>query len=50
MIVTEKCVFQVTETGLLLTEINPMFTIEDIKKETEAEFRISENLKEMDIQ
>lgn len=50
MIVTERCVFQVTPDELVLTEINPMFTIEDIKNSTEAEFRISENLKEMDIQ
>lgn len=49
MIVTERCVFQVTEEGLVLTEINPMFTIDDIKNSTEAEFRVSKHLTEMEI-
>ena len=49
MIVTERCVFQVTPNGLVLTEINPMFTIEDIKNSTEADFSVSENLKEMEV-
>ncbi len=47
MIITEKCVFEVTKQGLLMTEINPYFTIEDIKATTEASFKISENLKNM---
>lgn len=47
MIITEKCVFEVTKQGLLMTEINPHFTIEDIKATTEASFKISENLKNM---
>ncbi len=49
LIVTERCVFQVTENGLVLTEINPMFTVEDIKASTEADFIISDNLKEMEV-
>ena len=49
LIVTERCVFQVTPDELVLTEINPMFTIEDIKNSTEAEFRVSAYLKEMEI-
>ena len=49
LIVTERCVFQVTENGLVLTEINPMFTVEDIKNSTEAEFQISNQLKEMEV-
>ena len=49
MIVTERCVFQVTENGLVLTEINPMFTVEDIENSTEAEFQISNPLKEMEV-
>lgn len=49
MIVTERCVFQVTPDELVLTEINPMFTVEDIKASTEAEFRVSSYLKEMEI-
>lgn len=49
MIVTERCVFQVTDEGLVLTEINPLFTVKDIKNSTEAEFIVSNNLKEMEI-
>ncbi len=47
MIITEKCVFEVTDNGLLMTEINPYFTIEDIKISTAADFKVSENLKKM---
>lgn len=49
LIITERCVFEVTKDGLLMTEINPSFTLEDIKNSTEADFKISENLKNMDI-
>ncbi len=49
MIVTERCVFQVNDEGLVLTEINPMFTVDDIKNSTVADFRVSSYLKEMDI-
>jgi len=49
MIVTERCVFQVTNEGLILTEINPSFTIEDIKNSTGADFRVSAYLKEMEV-
>lgn len=44
LIVTEMGVFELTETGLLLTEINPAFSIEDIQKATEADFIIREKL------
>lgn len=36
MIITEMCVLKVTNDGLLLTEVNPEFTIDDIKAATEA--------------
>ncbi len=49
MIITERCVFEVKKDGLLLTEINPMFTIDDIKATVEADFKISDNLKNMEI-
>lgn len=49
MIVTERCVFVVEPDGLVLTEINPLFTVEDIKNSTGADFRVSSSLKEMDI-
>lgn len=49
MIITERCVFEVKEDGLLLTDINPMFTIDDIKASTGADFIVSSKLKEMDV-
>ena len=55
LIITEKCVFRVdfdenkVSRGLILEEINPMFSIDDIKRTTEADFRVSENLIEMEI-
>ena len=49
MIVTERCVFQITPEEMVLTEINPMFTVEDIKASTDADFKVSTNLKEMEI-
>jgi acetate CoA/acetoacetate CoA-transferase beta subunit len=44
MIITEKAVMKVTEDGLLLTEIMPGSTIEDIRKNTEADLIINEKL------
>ena len=55
LIITERCVFRVdfdaahVSKGLILEEINPMFTVDDIKACTDASFRVSENLKEMNI-
>lgn len=55
LIITEKCVFRVmknadgTPDGLLLEEINPMFTVDDIKKTTGCDFKISEKLVEMEV-
>lgn len=49
MIITERCVFEVTKNGLLMTDINPMFTLEDIKTCTEADFEVSPDLKLMEI-
>lgn len=49
LIITERCVFNVTDKGLLLTEINPIFTLEDIKSSTTADFLISEDLKYMEV-
>ena len=47
MIITERCVFEVTPQGLLLTEINPIFTVDDIRNTVSADFEVSENLKNM---
>ena len=40
---------EITEKGIVLTEIHPEFTVEDIKAVTEADFIVSENLKEMQL-
>lgn len=49
LIVTEMGVMEVTDKGLVLTEINPEFTVEDVKNATEAEIIVSDNLKEMEV-
>ena len=49
MIITERCVFEVTKKGLLLTEINPMFSIDDIKASVTADFSVSPSLKKMEV-
>ncbi len=49
MIVTERCVFQVAPNGLVLTEINPMFSVREIRNSTAADFIESRNLSEMII-
>ena len=46
-IITEMCVFEVDNEGLLMTEINPEFSIEDVKAATAANFRVAVNLKSM---
>ena len=48
-IITERCVFDISKDGLVLIEINPMFSIEDIKACTEADFKVAPNLKYMEI-
>lgn len=47
MIVSEMGVIEVTPEGLLLTEINPEFTVEEIQAKTEALLHISSDLKSM---
>lgn len=47
MIITEMCVINVIEEGLLVTEINPEFTKEDIIAATDANLIFSDNLKSM---
>lgn len=49
LIVTEKCVLEVTKNGLILKEINPLFTIDHIKSTTAASFKVAPDLKEMKI-
>lgn len=47
MIITEMGVMNITPEGIVLTEINPIFTVEQIQEATEARLVISENLIEM---
>jgi acetate CoA/acetoacetate CoA-transferase beta subunit len=47
LIITERAVFEVTPQGLVLTEINPLFSLEEIKSATGADFTVSANLKDM---
>jgi len=49
LIVTEMCVIEPTESGLLLKEIAEGFTVEDVKNATEAELIISEDLRVMEV-
>lgn len=48
-IITERCVFDFTPSGMVLVEINPMFTVDDIKSSVSADFIVPSNLKEMEI-
>jgi len=45
VIVTEKAVFEVTPTGLVLTEVQDGLTVEDIRSVTEADFTVSDDLR-----
>lgn len=49
LIITEMAVLEVTEKGLVLRELGPEATVEDVVAATEAELIISEKLKVMDI-
>ena len=47
IIITEMGVMKVTPDGIVLTEINPEFTVEQVQAATEAELIISPDLKSM---
>ncbi|NLV89232.1 MAG: CoA transferase subunit B, partial [Tissierellia bacterium] len=49
LIVTEMGVIEVTDKGLVLKEINPEYTVEEVQAATEAELIIDENLKHMEV-
>ncbi|MTI66434.1 MAG: CoA transferase subunit B [Firmicutes bacterium] len=49
MIITEMGVIKVTDKGLVLTELGPEVTVEDVKSSTEAELIIADDLKKMDV-
>ena len=48
-IITEKAIFEVTKDGLVLTEIHPDVTVEDLKKVTEPDFKVSKTLKKFSL-
>ena len=47
LIITNMCVLEVTPEGLLMTEINPEYTVAEVQAATEAELIVSPNLKPM---
>ena len=47
MIITEMGVMEITKEGIVLTEIHPEFTVEQVQAATEAKLIISPNLKSM---
>lgn len=49
LIITEMGVIEVTKEGLLLKEINPEFTVEQVQEATEAKLIIAENLTKMEV-
>ena len=44
LIVTERCVLRVTDEGLVLEEINPLFSLEDITSTIEADLIIPDSM------
>ncbi|MCC8122923.1 MAG: 3-oxoacid CoA-transferase subunit B [Oscillospiraceae bacterium] len=46
-IITEMCVLDVTPNGLVMVEINPEFTVEQVQAATEATLTVSPDLKPM---
>ena len=49
MIVTEMGVMEITKDGIVLKEIHPEFTVEEVQAATEATLIISPNLIPMDL-
>ncbi|MBO6118127.1 MAG: 3-oxoacid CoA-transferase subunit B [Bacteroidales bacterium] len=47
MIITEMGVMEITKDGIVLTELNPEFTVEQVQAATEATLIISKDLKPM---
>lgn len=49
LIITNKAVIEVSPEGLVLQEIAPNLTVEQVQQATEAELRVSESLKVMEF-
>lgn len=50
LIITNMAVIEVTKDGLLLKEVAPGLTAEDVQKATEAELIVSKNLKVIEVE
>lgn len=48
-IITEMGVIKVTTEGLVLTEINPEFTVEEVQEATGAKLYVDDELRKMDV-
>lgn len=46
-VITEMGVIEVTDKGMLLTEINPEYTVDDVQKVTQAPLKIASDLRAM---
>ena len=49
LIITEMGVMEVRKEGLVLTELNPEYTLEEIQEATEAKLIVSDDLKNMEF-
>lgn len=49
LIITEMCVLKPTDKGMVMLEINPDFTIDEVKAATECEIIVADDLKEMSL-
>jgi acetate CoA/acetoacetate CoA-transferase beta subunit len=49
MIITEMGVMEITGEGIVLTELHPDYTVEQVRQATEAELIISQNLIKMQV-
>jgi len=48
-LITEKAVFEIGQDGMVLTELGPGATVEEIKSLTSANYKVSPNLKNMEL-
>ncbi|NRT75696.1 3-oxoacid CoA-transferase subunit B/acetate CoA/acetoacetate CoA-transferase beta subunit [Clostridium beijerinckii] len=49
LIITDKAVMKVTDKGLVLIEVAPGLTVDEVVKTTDADLIIADNVKEMEI-
>lgn len=49
LIITNLCVFEVMENGLVLKELAPMVTVDDVKVKTDADFVVASELHTMQL-